>query len=238
MKRAFTLPPLLKENRWFFLPFGLFLAIGALLLLQMDTGDEIFFFSDRRTFFGDLFFRYFTRAGEELGYFLALGILLFVRYRHAVAIPLLGLSVGLMSFLAKAFFRHDRPFPYLRKLGLFDQVNVVDGVTLNGGANSFPSGHTMSAFALFAFLALCLPRKRFTGPLLFLAALLVGISRIYLVQHFLKDIYIGAILGVLIALSWHYLQYRFRAPWMEQRLGWRGGRVVKRETAEAQKREA
>lgn len=222
MKRGFTLNATLRDNRWFFLPFGLFLALGALLLLSLDTGEAIFFFSKHRSYWGDLFFRYFTMMGEGAVYFLALGALLFVSYRHAAALPLLGLSVTLLSFLLKELFRHDRPFLYLRNTGVFDQVNVVDGVVLNGGNNSFPSGHAMSAFALYAFLALCLPRKGGLSLALFLMALLVGISRIYLVQHFLKDVYLGAIIGVLVALAWYFLQYRMDAPWMGRRLGWPG----------------
>ena len=44
---------------------------------------------------------------------------------------------------------------------------------------------------------------------LFTIALIVGISRVYLVQHFLKDVYLGAIMGVLIAMGWYYIQARF-----------------------------
>ena len=39
-------------------------------------------------------------------------------------------------------------------------------------------------------------------------ALLAGLSRIYLVQHFFQDVYAGAILGVLLALFWYMAQYR------------------------------
>ena len=218
MRKGDTLQTVVGENKWFFLPFGLFLIVGAALLAILDTGDAIFFFSDHRSHWGDLFFRYFTRMGEAPAYFLVLGALLFVGFRHVAALPLLGLCVGLLSFLSKELFRHDRPYLYFRKLGVFDQINAVEGVVLNGGNNSFPSGHTMSAFALYAFLALCLPRKKGAGLVLFLAALLVGISRIYLVQHFLKDIYLGSILGVLAALLMYFLQYRMDAPWMDRRL--------------------
>ncbi len=218
MKQAASLKGLLRENRFYFSAFALFLASAGILLCFIQTGDEIFFFSERRTFSGDLFFRYFTRMGEGPVYLLALAALLFLRYRHALAVPLLGFTVSVLSFLSKSFFAHDRPAAFFRKQGILDQIEAVDGVYLNVGATSFPSGHAMSAFALFTFLALCLPHKRWAALALFAMALLVGVSRIYLVQHFLKDVYLGAIMGVLIALIWHYLQFKPRAHWLDRSL--------------------
>lgn len=225
MRKGEALQTVILENKWFFLPFGLFLVTGAILLAIMDTGDAIFFFSAHRSYWGDLFFRYFTKMGEAAPYFLAIAILLFVRFRHAAVLPVLGLGVTIATFFFKGLFKHERPFRYFKEIGVFDQINPVEGVVLNAGANSFPSGHTMSAFALYAFLALCLPRKKAAGLLLFSIALLVGISRIYLVQHFFKDVYLGAIMGVLIAVSLYCLQYRMDAPWMSRRFSW--GRAVR-----------
>ena len=224
MRRGGALPLAIRENKWFFVPFGLFLIVGAYLLSVLNTGDAIFFFSAHRSYWGDLFFRYFTKMGEAPAFLLVLGILLFVSFRHVAALPLLGFTVGLLSFLSKELFSHDRPYLFFRKMGIFDQINTVEGIVLNGGNNSFPSGHTMSAFALYAFLALCLSRKGGVGFILFLAALLVGVSRVYLVQHFFKDVYLGAFLGVLAALAIYYLQYRMDAPWMGRRLyfDWKG----------------
>jgi len=144
--------------------------------------------------------------GEHFLYLFALIALLFVRFRYALMIPLIGVVVTIVSFLMKGYFLHDRPTTYFRKLEQFDQVNVIDGVALLLGQSSFPSGHTMSAFALYGFLALILPKKNWLGPLMLIIALLIGISRIYLVQHFLKDIYLGAIMGTFIALLLYYLQ--------------------------------
>ena len=86
----------------------------------------------------------------------------------------------------------------------FDELRLVEGVEVYIGATSFPSGHTMAGFALFGLLAFLLP-KRYKGAalLFFLLALIVALSRVYLVQHFVKDIYLGAWLGLFIAiLAW------------------------------------
>ena len=153
-------------------------------------------------------FRYGTKLGEEFAYFFILILLLFYSYRQALVVPFLGLSVTIVAFLAKQVFAHDRPYLYFNKQGIFETITTVEGVTLNGGANSFPSGHTMSAFALYAFLAFCLPSKKIGAVLLFAIALMVGLSRVYLVQHFFQDIYLGALIGTLIAIVWYFLQYR------------------------------
>ena len=48
-----------------------------------------------------------------------------------------------------------------------------------------------------------------SGFLCFLLALIVGISRIYLFQHFLKDVFFGGILGILVAQFIDYI-FSFR----------------------------
>jgi membrane-associated phospholipid phosphatase len=225
MKRLPSLIALVRENRWYFIASAGFFAAGAILLLLIQTGDETFFFSARRSALADGLFRHGTKLGEGLAYFLALGILLFVRFRHALAVPWLGLMVTILSYGAKSYFHHDRPKPYLSKLGTFDELNLVEGVVVHSGANGFPSGHAMSAFALCTFLALCLPGKRRLGLALFGVALLVGISRIYLVQHFLKDVYLGAAMGILLAVGWYYLHHLPRAGWLDRRWRWRKVRI-------------
>ncbi len=203
-----TFPEFLKENRIFLIMITVFAVVGGILLLYIEQGDVIYFFSDNRTAAGNWIFRYGTKLGEEFAYLFILLTLLFFSYRQAIMVPILGLSVTIVSFIAKQIFSHDRPYLYFNKQGIFETITTVDGVVLNGGANSFPSGHTMSAFALFAFFAFCLPFKKGTAFALFTIALMVGLSRVYLVQHFFEDVYLGALIGTLIAMGWYFLQYR------------------------------
>jgi undecaprenyl-diphosphatase len=60
---------------------------------------------------------------------------------------------------------------------------------------SFPSGHSLNAFALASVLAPCFPAM--AGPLLLVAAN-VAASRVVLGRHFLSDVLAGSALGVLI----------------------------------------
>lgn len=67
---------------------------------------------------------------------------------------------------------------------------------------SFPSGHTITAFAVAVTLGVFYPA--FLGPLVF-CALSIAISRILLGMHFLSDVVVGAILGIGLALTSHSL---------------------------------
>jgi undecaprenyl-diphosphatase len=67
---------------------------------------------------------------------------------------------------------------------------------------SFPSGHTITAFAVAVSLSAFYPVL--TGPLLF-CAVSIAVSRILLGMHFLSDVVVGAILGSGLALTSHSL---------------------------------
>lgn len=197
-----------RENRLFFLCFSLFAIVGAILLHEVPQGQEIIYWSQRRSPFADWFFRWATRLGEE--YFLVIAILIYavLRKRTAGVLALLGFVVMLVSYGTKTFFAEDRPYAWFQKLDLLDKITAVEGAPVYTGATSFPSGHTMSAFALYSFLALAIPRKQVLPALFFGIALLVGISRIYLVMHFFRDVYAGAMIGTMLALGAYVLLER------------------------------
>lgn len=195
-----NLTNIISENKVYFFCFLLFLLIGAGFLLAIELGDAIRFFSAHRSGWSNWLFLYGTRLGEEYTYFLVFAICLFVRFRYSFLVLLTGLVVTIVSFTTKTLFAHDRPITFFEKLSGLEELNLIEGIELHSGATSFPSGHTMSAFALFGLLALLVPKKRWVAVLFFLLALLVGLSRIYLVQHFLKDVYLGAIIGTILAI--------------------------------------
>ena len=65
---------------------------------------------------------------------------------------------------------------------------------------SFPSGHTITAFAVAITLGTFYPLL--LGALLFFAVC-IAISRVLLGMHFLSDVIVGALLGTGLALSSH-----------------------------------
>lgn len=196
--------------------------LGGILLLFIEKGDSILYFSAQRNPFSDTFFTYFTKGGEHAAYIIFLGIMLFfVNYRAALMLPLIGGSVAIVSAITKSIFAQPRPALYFKEAGILEMIVPVSGVAMHGGNTSFPSGHTMSAFALYTFLALTISYKRSWSLVLLLVAVLVGVSRIYLVQHFLEDVVTGAAIGAFIGTLWYHWQYRlFPIPhkWADQKL--------------------
>ncbi|MEM1325041.1 MAG: phosphatase PAP2 family protein [Bacteroidota bacterium] len=200
---------LYREQRPFFLFFALFFLAGTALLFFIDKGDTILYFNAHRTPFFDVFFSVITRFGEALMYVTALVLFLWrKRYIRALSVVVVALSVTVTSYGLKSLFAHDRPITFFKTTAVYDQLTFVDGVYINKAATSFPSGHTMSAFAICFFIALAFPHRKYISGSLFVLALLVGISRIYLVQHFFEDIYVGAAIGMLLAILIHGLTRR------------------------------
>jgi undecaprenyl-diphosphatase len=63
---------------------------------------------------------------------------------------------------------------------------------------SFPSGHTMNAFAVAVLVTVHVPEA---GPWAFALAGSVGASRVVLQLHFVSDVVAGALLGSVLAAA-------------------------------------
>ena len=83
---------------------------------------------------------------------------------------------------------------YLAQGGAYDFL----GPSFHRGADSFPSGHTTSAFAAALALGLISPRLRVPAAT---AAVLIGFSRIATGNHFPSDVVFGAALGSTVSLA-------------------------------------
>jgi membrane-associated phospholipid phosphatase len=200
---------ILRENRIFFICYALFLCVSTFYLYTHEQGDEILYFSDRRSPLGDFFFSSWTHVGELYIYIILFAYFAFRHRRAAYYVLGILVMVGVASWFTKDLYDADRPFRFFMLQGTWDKIHVVEGVELNRGHNSYPSGHTMSAFALFSLVAFWMRNKTWVAVLLFLTAVLVGISRIYLVQHFLRDVWSGSMIGVYLACA-AYVIFRKR----------------------------
>lgn len=97
---------------------------------------------------------------------------------------------GLSGQVVKNLFCRSRPLA--EKSGQF----FVEFPCLGKGSGfiSFPSGHSVTAFALAYALSRAYPRWAF---LFYGLASLVALSRIYLAKHFPSDVVAGAAIGLL-----------------------------------------
>ena len=84
-----------------------------------------------------------------------------------------------------------------------------NGPQLSSKYHAFPSGHTASSTAFF--VALFLARKKLGAPLL-LIPILIALSRMILGAHYLSDVTLAGIIGVICALlAVHWLR-QIRTP--------------------------
>jgi membrane-associated phospholipid phosphatase len=137
--------------------------------------------------------------------FVAIGAAGDVRARRQF--PCAAMTAAIGTFVAGALSMAlkdslDRPRPEFAGVG-------VDPLVSTPSDPSFPSGHTLTAFAAAAVVASFHPRLRW--PVFALAAL-VGVSRMYLGVHFWLDVVAGAALGLAVGYAAAWLAKRIISP--------------------------
>jgi membrane-associated phospholipid phosphatase len=165
--------------------------------LVIFTKTELHIASNRaNNIFFDFFFKYATYLGDGAMIALLFIALLFVKYRYAFAFLTGSLLTSLVVNVMKKVIFHEmyRPSKYFELFETY-KLHLIDGVKLHQ-LQSFPSGHSATAFNLFFTFAIIV--KNNTLKFIFLMlAYLVAYSRIYLSQHFLIDITVGSFIGVI-----------------------------------------
>jgi membrane-associated phospholipid phosphatase len=183
------------------------------ILWDLPQGAELQFFNAWRGSFWDQIFIHGTKLGEEHAYVLLTLFFFWWRRRDFWWIPLTGFTVMVVSYLLKRLFNAPRPGAFADQSWYVDGLVLVEGIIPYSAHTSLPSGHTMSAFALAVFLVYLIPLRRIGWLPVFLMALLVGVSRMYLVLHFLRDVVLGSVIGILLGLSlaWAHRQWLDRS---------------------------
>jgi len=156
-----------------------------ILHIQMNEFHSSFF---------DFFFKYITYLGDGVMFGIAIIIFFFLNKRMSLVFAVSGVLTLLLTHLFKKIIFKGIPRPV--KLIGEEHLHLVDGVKI-AMMNSFPSGHTTTAFAIFTILILY-SSKNSIQYLWLMLAILAGVSRVYLSQHFWIDIFAGSILGILI----------------------------------------
>ena len=96
------------------------------------------------------------------------------------------LITGLYTTVLKASFGRHRP-------STGDSSTSFDGFSIDH--NSFPSGHTSTAFAIATVFANQYEKTPYIKPISYGLATLTGLSRINDEKHWASDVFIGAALG-------------------------------------------
>lgn len=145
----------------------------------------------------DLLFEYGTFLGDGLIYIPLLVYCIF--FNRSFLIPA---ALSIIICLVLTHFLKRVVFPTeLRPISLEAQhlvIHKIPGLHINR-TNSFPSGHTATAFATALLLAAVLQKRRWAVVAVVLA-FLVAYSRVYLAQHFVTDVLGGMVIGIVTAV--------------------------------------
>ncbi len=189
----------------YFIALILLLLAAAIFNSCFAKAEAFFLLNTYHPSWLDEFFKLITNFGDGLFNIVVVAVLLFFgKKKKATTVLLSYATSGLVAQGLKRIFHMPRPKIFLEEAALH-YPNFVEGVNLYG-SNSFPSGHTTSAFALATAIVLVYKKKRISFYAL-LFAVLIGYSRIYLAQHFLQDVLLGAIIGTIFALISYYQVY-------------------------------
>jgi len=124
-----------------------------------------------------------------VGFFLLAGVAYRTRrwIEYAVAMTIAGLGAGILGQLVKLIVGRTRPEVWL---GPFHHARAA--------ASSFPSGHTVGAFALAGVLVFLSPSMTMRVVAVLLAAG-VGVSRVLAFRHWPSDVTASAAAGLIVA---------------------------------------
>ena len=102
------------------------------------------------------------------------------------------LITGLYTSILKYSFGRHRP-----RTG--NSSTSFDGFSTNKNYNSFPSGHTSTAFAIATVVANQYEKTPYIKPISYGIAAMTGLSRINFEAHWASDVFFGAALGYFTA---------------------------------------
>lgn len=188
----------------------IYVVILSLLGYWLLNDDKVSIHKTINAFVGnqwiDVFFKYITHFGDGIFAVVLVLILAYYNFRNAIFILL---SYTLASIVATIFkriiypdiFRPDFTFKFF----VGEKLNLIDGIEMLS-SNSFPSGHSTTAFAVFVALAF-LVKSNASKFLFLVTACIVAFSRTYISQHWLIDIYVASVIGTLSAVLSYYIVF-------------------------------
>jgi len=201
-----------------------FLAVVAAVVLQVNhvSQTELFWVINARAadLMPETFWASATLLGDTVVAFCVIAPLLLWRAQIVLALWAAVPIGGLASVALKYFFGAPRPGAVLDST----TFHVVGG--LLSSYNSFPSGHTITAFAAAGAVCSCLwssrhgCRDRWIMLLTLALAALVGLSRMAVGAHWPFDVLGGAGVGWLAGLGGAWTTRRYASTFQSTRVMW------------------
>lgn len=199
------------------LPYYLLLVLLSPLLF-IPKGNILRYINTFHNWYLNKLFINVTNLGD--GVWIAVGLLILIfcfklKYTYQFALSAL-LQIIVVLLMKEVFFTHlFRPYHYFGE-AMRPFIDFVPGVKIRY-TDTFPSGHTATATFITSYIAL-VGKRKWQPYLLVLVAAGVGLSRVYLVQHFFIDAYFGMVFGLLSSLTANYLVKQYPRSWYNKRV--------------------
>ncbi|HLP34787.1 MAG TPA: phosphatase PAP2 family protein [Amoebophilaceae bacterium] len=204
-----------KENRFFLSLFFFLFLVGLLPFFFFDSVTFFSFIKQWHHPIADGMAPYLSAIGNGLFYECILCLLALLRVR-CKNLLIFGGSFVCMSLVVQVLKRvvfADSLRP--SALVAMESMHVVDGIKLLTNL-SLPSGHAGTIFTMATVVQLLSKQKKgWHACALCLFACLVSYSRVYLCQHFYRDIYVGACIGVGSSLLVYRMVHSFQHPLLD-----------------------
>ncbi len=170
--------------------FFVLIALSLVWSVGQRVDSYIFIFLNQRYYYSqrlDSIMWLTTQLGSMWAAFISAFVFFFLAYRRlAIEIILATITLWLMVETIKMLTDRARPFLVL-------EATRIVGRKESG--RSFPSGHTSQIFFMATLLSRELKLDLGQTVVLYLIALLVGLTRIYVGAHYPRDVLGGAVLG-------------------------------------------
>lgn len=154
---------------------------------------------------------FYTQLGNSGLLFIALAVLLlfFRSTRKGGAAALTAMFFGLIvtNLTIKPLVSRLRPWIVMENF---------TALVAEPDPNSFPSGHSCSAFAFAVALCIMLPKRWMKVTALCMAAVM-ALSRLYVGVHFPSDVVVGSLIGALCGLAGAWAVKRVIRLYQERR---------------------
>lgn len=194
MQNKFTL---VSQNKTYFYTLTAMLFVSIVFLMIKDNAGYNIFQNSSHHFLLNVFFINYTFMSDGLFAVCIIAFTIFYLKKNKLGKTML--FAFLISTITVQLIKNMVYETTKLYLEAGQYLFFTDNTSLDRFAG-FPSGHTATAFALVTVLALFIKNKKWQLPLL-AAAILMGYSRLYLAQHSLTDVMLGAAIGCISGLG-------------------------------------
>ena len=211
--------PLLQltiRNNHFIIPVIAFFVCSSILYLYFGNSFiHLQINNNINGYYADVFFSGITELGNGIVVFILLPIVIFFDINLAIRLISAFILSTLVVWLCKFVLFPDalRPIAFIKDA--HDHLRLIPWVKIHR-QGTFPSGHSTTIFTIFCCFAFAAKSKG-TKTVLFLIALVIAFSRVYLSQHFLQDVAAGALNGTMCTLVVFAWQSKYSFYWKSGR---------------------